>query len=291
MPRRYFMSYATANDDPSYARDFVNFQNLRKRNPGPGTVEVYIAVSEAKPRTRRDAKKLRQLRRLLESSRSFRVKTIRFKNNLGRDLSSAKYNLLDIARVASPDDFVFFINRSAFGPRTKHWYSQFISQIEKFPDIGMCGNTINRPCPGETDHTYKLHVQTYAFLTRIRYFEVFMKNMPGENSRTREQAIQEGELELSRRILEKGLGLTSLAWPDHHFKSEDEDINPELPCGNMTMTPGFEHILAELPYIHWHDSQKAKHYRWKSIFASALFIKNQFLRYLQNEGIGKISWH
>ena len=42
------MPYATANDDPSYARDFVNFKSLRSRNPGPDIIEVYIAVSEVK---------------------------------------------------------------------------------------------------------------------------------------------------------------------------------------------------------------------------------------------------
>lgn len=290
MPRRYFMSYATANDDPHYARDFSNFKNLRRRNPGPATVEVYIAVSEVTPRTPRDDQRLRQLRRLIESSSSFEVKSIRFKSNEGRDLSSIKQNLLDIARVGSPDDFAFFANRSAFGPRTKRWYDQFISQIEKFPESGLCGNTINRPCPDESDHTYKLHVQTYAFLTRLKHFEEFMTSMPGENARTREQAIQDGELELSRRILAKGLALTSLAWPEHRFTSEGEDIDPELPCGNMTMMPGFGHIFAKLPYSHWHDTQKAKRVRWNSILTTARFGKNRLVRYLRKEGADEVSW-
>ena len=227
---------------------------------------------------------------MIESSRPFRVKTIRFKSNVGRDISSAKHNLLDIAGVGSPEDFIFFVNRSAFGPRIEYWYHQFISQIEKFPEIGMCGNTINRPCPGESDDTYQLHVQTYAFLTRLRHFKEFTRNMPGENAQTRDEAIQKGEFGISRRILEKGLGLTPLAWPDHQFKSDDEEIDPELPCGNMTMTPGFAYILEKLPYVHWHDTQKAKRASWHSIFTSVLFRKNQLLRYLQKEGAGKASW-
>ena len=281
MPRRYFMSYATANDDPHYARDFSNFKNLRFRDPGPATVEVYISVSEAEPRTPRDDQRLRQLRRLIESSSSFEVKSIRFKNNEGRDLSSMKQNLLDIAQVGSPDDFIFFSNRSADGPRTHRWYDEFTAQLEKFPESGLCGNTINRPCPDEADHTYKLHVQTYAFLTRLRHFEEFMTDMPGEHARTREQAIQEGELELSRRVLAKGLALTSVAWPDHQFTSQDEDIDPELPCGNMTMTPGHEDIFIRLPYFHWHDTQKAKRVRWNSILTTLLFGKNRLVRYFR----------
>lgn len=290
MPRRYFMSYATANDDPHYARDFFNFQNLRFRDPGPATIEVYIAVSEAEPRTRRDNQRLRQLRRLIESSSSFEVKSIRFKRNEGRDLSSMKQNLLDIAQAGSPDDFIFFSNRSADGPRTHRWYDEFISQLEKFPESGVCGNTINRPCPGEADHTYKLHVQTYAFLTRLRHFEEFMTDMPGEHARTREQAIQEGEIELSRRVLAKGLALTSVAWPDHQFTSQDEDIDPELPCGNMTMTPGHEDIFIRLPYFHWHDTQEAEHVRWNSIFTTFLFSKNRFLRFIRTRSLGRVAW-
>ncbi|MGE4550063.1 MAG: hypothetical protein AAEJ57_01640 [Opitutales bacterium] len=182
-----------------------------------------------------------------------------------------------IVESGSPDDYIFFSNRSAFGPQMDHWYDQFVDQLEKFPKIGMCGNTINRPCPDDAEHTYKLHVQTYAFLTTLKHLGEFALTMPGEAATSRQEAIEEGELALSHRMFDKNLGLTSLAWPDHEFTSEDGDVDPELPCGNMTMIPGFEHVMGKLPFVHWHESQTWKRFGWRSMLEFIDYRKNLLL--------------
>jgi len=258
MASRCFMSYSTANDDPSFGRDIVNFENFATRNPGPCSIALYISVSEVLPRGNHENKTLERLRKLVESSKVFHVQSIQYKSNIGRDFSSAKENLRRIVQVGSPSDYIFFSNRSAFGPLRDSWYEQFIAQFEKFSAIGLCGNTINRPCLNNPAHTHDLHVQTYAYLTTVKHFVDLACFMPGEKARTRQETIDQGELELSRHIFTEGLGLTSLAWPDHSFTRADDDVSPDLPCGNMTTQPEHRHIMDQLPFRHWHYGEKAK---------------------------------
>jgi hypothetical protein len=89
MPR-FFLSYVTANDDPGYAVDFANFGNMVRRDPGVPRIEMYIAVSEATPRSRRDERIVSRLEDRLETSPVISVKNTAFKSNVGRDFSLAR---------------------------------------------------------------------------------------------------------------------------------------------------------------------------------------------------------
>jgi hypothetical protein len=228
MPK-FFLSYVTANDDPGYAVDFANFGNMVRRDPGVPRIEMYIALSEATPRGRRDERIVSRLESRPGASPIIAVENTAFKSNVGRDFSSAAYNLRLIARVAGDEDFVLFLNRSAYGPLTGDWYHRYVAQYLKYPNAQLCGSTINfcgHPDLPRRDRT--THVQTYAFMGRVRDFREFVDDFPGERETERLGVIDAGEIGLSGRILNRGGALTCLAWPEYIF-DRNEPASSELP--------------------------------------------------------------
>jgi hypothetical protein len=218
---RFFLSYATANDDPAYVVDFTHFANLRAHHPGVPLVTMLIAVSAVEPVGRRDKRARRRMFAAFRNCREIQVENVVFKSNVGRDFSSHSQNLSLIASQASDEDFVLFVNRSAYGPTMDNWYSAFVKQYSRFPNIGLCGSTINflghpqRPSPPPNTH-----VQTYVFLAKMEVLRSYVGRFPGENEVERLHVITEGEIGLSGRILAEGWGLTCLAWPDDVFTAE-----------------------------------------------------------------------
>lgn len=241
---RHFLAYATANEG-RWFRDRINFRCLARFDPGVPAVEVIIAVSEARVRDAEDARSLATLRSIAASSRHLQVHAVMFKSNLGRDFSSWQACLKAIAdQGAHDEDYVLCLNRSAFGPACEGWYSAFTRQFERDRRVLLCGNSINfegyRALPGPA-HT---HVQTYAFLGRVGDLSRHLSGLPGLSSATRDAAIRDGEIELSRRLLRSGAGITSLAWPRHFF-FEDRAHDPGLPQHNVSFS------LATTPFRHW----------------------------------------
>lgn len=244
----YLLSYSTANDMASYPLDYANASRMARPAPGLAPVEVYISVSEVRERSRLDERRVRGIAERMQRNPALRVRDITFKSNVGRDFSSAAANLHKMSAERANDAFVLFLNRSAHGPMSTHWYRDFIRQFERHPNSGLCGNTINFSglYGGAADggHT---HVQTYAYLSKLSALATLQGGIPGQDCRSREEAIINGEIGLSRHFLAAEKSLTSLAWPEHAFDWENSH-DPELPQGNIS------HTVRGLPFRHIHDN-------------------------------------
>lgn len=229
IPTQFFMSYSTANEYRSFRTDFRHFKNLARFDPGVCKVNLFISVSEVFPRKRSDENLVCNLARIAEGNPKIKILSITFKSNIGRDFSSAGVNLQHIANIAYEKDFVLFTNRSAYGPLMHNWYTSYIEQYEKFNNVGLCGSTIRftghpeRPCEG-----ISTHVQSYVYLCRFLHLTNLINNFPGQKAKNRLDAIVDGEIALSRYILNRNLSLTCLAWPNHVF-SLNKPSDPKLP--------------------------------------------------------------
>ncbi|NTJ67506.1 hypothetical protein G6M50_05975 [Agrobacterium rhizogenes] len=202
------MSYSTANDDPNYRLDLIHLANMRRYDPGVTCVQLFIATSMVG-----DGPALHDPH---EGGLIVKRNTS-LKSNVGRDFSSCALNLRLIAEEASPDDYILFTNRSGYGPTMDGWYSKYIEQYHRHPNVQLCGTSINFLGHPDLPHPNTTHVQTYAFMGKMRDFAEFVEQFPGERETERLQVIQEGEIGLSRRIMERGGAITSLAWPEVAF--------------------------------------------------------------------------
>lgn len=226
---RHFLAYLTANDRSHYQADFLNFFHMTRHHPGVPRVSMWIAVSRVRPFDATDHAAIAGLLRMAAKCPWLDVQGVLWKGNVGRDFSSAEACLRTIAEQASDDDYVLVRNRSACGPSQPGWYEQYVAQYERFPKTGLVGSTINfighplRPVPGPTTH-----VQTYAYLSQWRHLAPLLGAYPGARCVDRLELINEGEIGLSRHMLERGLGLSCLYWPGELFTASRLSA-PHLP--------------------------------------------------------------
>jgi hypothetical protein len=217
--RRFYLAYLTANDSGLYVADFLNFRHMARFAPGVPKIIVYVAVSAVRPFSPIDHAALAGLVGLAERCDWLEVKQVLLKGNVGRDFSSAEACLQAIERDADPGDYVMVRNRSAYGPSREGWYRQYVDQLDRFPNTGLVGSTINfsaKP-PVEGLHT---HVQTYAYLSRWRHLQPLAAAFPASRCVERTEVIMQGEIGLSQQLLARGLGLSCLHWPWEQFTRE-----------------------------------------------------------------------
>lgn len=216
---RCHLAYLTANDSPHYQADFLNFRHMTRHDPGVERVELYIAVSRVRPFTATDQAAIHGLLQMASECPWLRPHVVLWKGNTGRDFSSAEACLNAIGDDgAGPQDYVMVRNRSAYGPTQRDWYAQYVAQYERFEDTGLVGSTINfrghplLPTDGPTTH-----VQTYAYLSQWNHFAPLATAYPASRCTDRLELINAGEIGLSRRMLERGLSISCLHWPNERF--------------------------------------------------------------------------
>lgn len=246
--QRYFMSYSTANEDWLYRADWVHFSNLARLDPGVPLVEIFIAISKIKSSNIIETNLWQILKRVARKNPKIKVHKITFKDNIGRDFSSAAINLRNIAQIGNDEDYILFVNRSGYGPLEQNWYSKYIDQYKKFAHVGLCGSTINF-CghPKLPPSSITTHVQTYVYLTQLKHLLSIKDNFPGEKAQDRLMVIEQGEIGLSKYFLENNLGLTCLIWPDKVFtlKQPNDEQLPQKDIKKVVTNIPFRYKFSE----------------------------------------------
>lgn len=233
---RHFLAYLTANDGRDFSIDYLNFRNMAQLHPGVPLVEITIAISEVRKRSSFDVRQVDALVRLVSAVPWIKVLAVIWKDNLGRDFSSAEKALRFIAPTAGDDDAVMVRNRSAYGPFAAGWYAKYQSQFHSRADSGLVGNTIHLSGPPNMpDGMDPRHVQTYVYLSQWRHLRALLDDFPGRQCTDNPGAILHGELGLSQRMMARGLSLSCLHWPDHGFATASID-DPSLPAGDIKST-------------------------------------------------------
>ncbi len=258
---QYFHAYATANDRRLYFRDIRNLIRIRNTSTEYGKVILLIAISKAKEINILDRFFVKTVRKIFHEHASVKLQDIFFKENKGRDFSSYSALSKKIRTLASPDDYVLFQNRSAYGPFINNYFQQFIDQYSKYDSAAICGSTIN--FSDRTREKQLPHVQTYVFLMKVKYLEMLGDNFPGENEIIRNKAIENGEIGLSQFFLNRNYGITCIEWPD---KLIGKDSNP------VTTQDIKEKVSASHPFYHRQYFRYNKKRRVKNRLIKPLLI-------------------
>jgi hypothetical protein len=245
----HFLLYATANDKKNYLEDIINFYNLARYDTGVGKVKMYVAISEVNTPNHRDFRLIENIKKCFVNHPWIDLKSIFFKSNLGRDFSSYQQLVGKASGISnSIDDYVFFRNRSARGPFEDGWFLRFINQFEVFDNNAICGNTINMYSKNTHISDIVPHVQSYAFMSTMRYLNMLKGEFPGINETTRLNVIANGEIALSQFFLIKGLKITSL---NEKQVSIGNELNNEI-RSKTNINPKCQ-LSAGLPFYHYQD--------------------------------------
>lgn len=212
---KFFHCYATANDKKLFFWDLLNLLRIQRNPSGVKEIQLYIAISKAKPVSSSDKIFVRVVKSLFKKHPNVNLRKIFFKENSGRDFSSYGSLKRLVEKEASAQDYVFFQNRSGYGPFRKGWYKMMIAQFEKYETTALCGSTINfKDHPLRSNRSNVPHVQTYAFLTKFNFLQMLGDDFPGEKEDVRLNIILKGEIELSQFFIRKGYGITCIEWPE-----------------------------------------------------------------------------
>lgn len=223
---KYFHCYATANDDKFYYRDFQNLLRIKNTSSGLHTTILYICISKVYKMSPADRIFTFIITRLFSKHPRIILREIIFKSNEGRDFSSFSKMKDLVIQEASLDDYVFFQNRSGYGPFRQNWLKEIIIQFEKFEKTAICGSTINfRDHPSRSNKNNLPHIQTYAFLTSVSYLQKLGIGFPGAEHISRFKIITEGEIGLSQFFLNKGYGITCMEWPEEFICNKSKPLN------------------------------------------------------------------
>lgn len=219
--QQYFHGYATANDKKYYFKDLLNLIKLKNTSSGYPKIILYIAISEVKKIGSSDTNFVKIVKEIFYKHPVIELREIFFKSNIGRDFSSYHSIYQKVKKNAHANDYIFFQNRSGFGPFQQKWYLKFTQQFEKFDAIAMCGSTINfSGLPNEDS----VHVQTYALLTKVFYMDIIATNFPGKNETDRKGVIVNGEIGLSQFFIKNDYFITCMEWPDHKISNQTTPI-------------------------------------------------------------------
>lgn len=165
------------------------------------------------------------------------VARVIFKDNTGQDIGAYNrgYQLLKKANFHGD---VVFMNSALEGPNEDNWLLKYKQQFLKRNDTGLCGITINPKTKNLVENDFSPHVQSFFLYTNMGVLQqVFPANLSGYNVKNdRLSLILQGEIGISKAVLEAGYSITSLSFPDHFYKKGDawnlpyEEIryNPEF---------------------------------------------------------------
>jgi hypothetical protein len=240
---RYFVSYASANDEP-YRTDLTHLHGMLTFSSGVGSVDIYISISKVAKRPFYD--KCFWLICLLVSlgSKNLKIKNITMKGNIGRDFSSHACNCKKIFESAKDTDFILFLNRSAYGPLSDNWFLDYLKLYSRSSNVAIAGTTINfLGHPSITTEDPTSHVQTYAFLMRVEDCKKHLMTLPAQHEEERLKIIAFGEIELSRRVMLAGKAITCLAWPSDAFTLHN-------PSGCHLPKRDIKADVTGLPFLH-----------------------------------------
>lgn len=212
---KHFHCYATANDSRFFIRDLINLKKIKNTDSGVNQVFMYIAISKVKKTNQLDQIFVKIIKNMFRNHNSIKLISVFFKTNIGRDFSSYHLMLDKVKSIAEDKDYIFFQNRSGYGPFRKNWYKQFLLHFEKYGNTALCGSTINfMGHPDRIASNAIPHVQTYSFISKLSYMNMLGETFPGSNETDRLDIITKGEIGLSQFFLEKNYNITCIEWPD-----------------------------------------------------------------------------
>ncbi|MDD5276298.1 MAG: hypothetical protein PHR16_09470, partial [Methylovulum sp.] len=150
------------------------------------------------------------------------VKCLIFKNNTGQDIGAYNYGYQLLKKDNYQGDVVF-MNSALEGPNENNWLLKYNHQFLKHDNTGLCGITINPKTKNLVENDFSPHVQSFFLYTNMNVLRrVFPANLSGYNIKNnRLSLILQGEIGISRKILDAGYSITSISFPDYCYKKGD----------------------------------------------------------------------
>jgi len=151
------------------------------------------------------------------------VKEILFQGNTGRDFGA--YNTgYQALKKRGYEGYVLFLNTAIKGPDSAGWLSDMTTLFEVDKRLGLYGISVSsHHVMRSGEKRFGPHVQSYCLMSTMAILRaVFPDDLPGIHADTRGEAIHDGEVAFSNRILEAGYALRCKQLPQFRYSSGED---------------------------------------------------------------------
>ncbi|MCJ8328540.1 MAG: hypothetical protein HRT89_03025 [Lentisphaeria bacterium] len=118
---------------------------------------------------------------------------------------------------------VMFINSSVSGPHSDGWLDKYEELFLSHSQIGLSGTTTNTSPAKDAGVSTQEHVQSWLLYSDMSILkDCFGDSLLSNASyKTKLDVIENGEIYISQKILNKGYGINCMAFPKLHFFKGD----------------------------------------------------------------------
>lgn len=229
-------------------------QNIRKFDSGVN-FQIYLIVNTMWGRkkyilhklglSRSDEAHLKKWNDFLQikEENSF-IEELIYRNNIGQDLGA--YNCgYQILKKSGYQGDVVFMNSSLNGPLSDGWLKKYQDQFYSHPKMGLTGISINSHNSNLNPNKFDPHVQSFFLYTNMDVLKnIFPRRLPGINiTYQKKDIIDQGEIGISRKVLNEGYGLSCRFFDDYVYFKGDPFSKPE---GDLRYKGPFAHQANKL---------------------------------------------
>ncbi len=157
------------------------------------------------------------------------ISNVLFKeDNIGMDLGAYNFALNKCIGKGTVRD-ILLMNTSVRGPYEDGWLLNHKSLFYSDDKVGLCGISINSHNTCVEPNVFMPHVQSFfLYFNTFVFTNVFRSEIPGSKvNLNKVQLIEEGEIEISRLVLESGLKIVSSNFPRFLYKKDADWSIPE----------------------------------------------------------------
>lgn len=160
-----------------------------------------------------------------------------FRSNAGFDIGAYNFGL-HLLQSRGYEGDVLFMNSSVVGPRRDNWLRDYQNLFYNTMATGLCGITLNSHNTCSSCPVFAPHVQSFFIYTNTCVLsKAFGTELPGSNISEKDQLINEGEIGISKGVLEAGYSIRCSAFPNFTYRNGDDWTIPE---GDIRFNPEYQ---------------------------------------------------
>ncbi len=155
------------------------------------------------------------------------INDVHFRNNTGFDIGAYNFGFQLLQSQGYEGD-VLFMNSSVIGPSRDNWLRDYQCLFYNNTNTGLCGITLNSHNTCMSPPVFAPHVQSFFIYTNTSVLsDAFGTELPGSYISEKIQLIREGEIGISRKVLEAGYSIRCSTFPNFVYRNGGDWTIPE----------------------------------------------------------------
>ena len=162
-----------------------------------------------------------------------------YRDNINQDIGAYDFFYRHLREKNYTGDVVF-INSSTRGPSQENWLKKYHILYRKHAKTGFLGISLNSHNTSVDNCPFSPHVQSFFIYTSMEVLnDVFPNGLIDNSELDKGQLINQGEISMSKKVLDKQWAICCSTFPDFLYKSNDSWIIPE---GDIRLNPEYQHL-------------------------------------------------